>query len=305
MLYQETFQSGENPSEINVSSCIYINGIRRGSDIRIGYPDHCHSFFELEYIMKGIGETHFNGSVMKTSDRCLLIRPPLSVHGSVGTDKSVNMILQFGYRFLSANAATLPKNAMLVPAGPRKEHGVVIVEKRSYLERCLLEIAAISPSFITPVNLDKRSIDYTPDYELKLNALTLRLIVLLLDLGYLMLENSAGNISEVAQIQAVLNRLITRPEEKFNMGEAARMACMSYSGFSRSFTRIIGRSFVDYSNDMRVHRAEELLKSTNLSITEISHKLGFGSASYFNRIFKNYNGQTPTQYKNNRQRKQI
>jgi transcriptional regulator GlxA family with amidase domain len=147
------------------------------------------------------------------------------------------------------------------------------------------------------VELSERDIAYSAEYEWKLNALTLRLIVQLIESGYLVIDNDAGEFSNLAQIQAVLNRLITRPEEKFSMQEAARMACMSYSNFSRTFTTIIGRSFVDYCNDTKVHRAEELLKSTNMSITEISHKLGFGSISYFNRIFKSYNGSTPMQYR--------
>lgn len=302
MIYQETFQSGENPSEINVSSCIYINGVRQqqthGNDKNFEYPIHCHSFFEIQYIVKGRGETQLNGRQIDTPDNSLLLVPPLSVHGSYGSDKRIiNLVMQFSYDFLWRNAGSFRKNSMLVPTGELLENGVIKVEKESLLEYYLLEISGISPSFITPVVLERADIEYSMEYEWKLNGLTLMLIDQLLETGNLTIENNTGSVSDVVQIQSVLNRLITRPEEKLGMEEAARMACMSYSNFSRTFAKIIGRSFVDFCNDSKVHRAEELLKSTNTTITEISQKLGFGSVSYFNRIFKAYNGTTPLQYR--------
>ena len=296
MLYQETFQSGENSSEINVSCCIYINGVKYKN---AGFPNHCHSFFEFEYIMQGSGESQIDGKRIKVDDRCLLIKPPLCVHGAVGNDRSANMVIQFGYNFLSRNATTFPKNSLLVPTCKILDNGVIHVEEKSQLEQYLLDIAAIAPSFLTPVENEERNIRYSPEYEWKLNALTLRLIAYLMEEGYLIIDNTAGNFSDVPRIQMVLNHLISRPEEKISMEDAARMACMSYSYFSLTFKKIIGRSFVDYCNDIKIHRAEELLNLSKMSITEISSRLGFGSVSYFNRIFKSYNGRTPMQYRNN------
>lgn len=300
MLYQETFQSGENPSEINVSSCIYINGIRPNLVRTENYefPNHCHSFFEMQYILKGRGETQVNGKVIQTDNNSLLLIPPLSVHGSFGRDKDIiNLVVQFSYDFLLHNAASFKSNTLLMPAGELLKNGFIQVESGSLLEQYLIGISEISPSFITPVELVRQDIEYSVEYELKLNGLTLNLIGYLIETGNLGIKDDIGNFSQVVQIQSILNRVITHPEEKLPVEEAARMACMSYSNFSRTFTKIIGRSFVDFCNSLKVHRAEELLKATNLSITEISQKLAFGSISYFNRIFKFYNGNTPTQYR--------
>lgn len=296
MLYQETFQSGENPSEINVSSCVYCNGTHQDSKIvKSEYPSHCHSFYELDYTYEGLRELIINGKHFYVTENALFLVPPLVIHSTVGIGKNVNLVLQFSCDFLSHNASTFPKNDMLMPAGEMLENGLLMVKAGSAIERSLNRIREISPNFITPTA--EAQVDYSVQYEWELNGLTLCTIEQLLETGNLTVANNIGNTTEVIKIQSVLNRLITYPEEKLSMRKAAQMACMSYSNFSRTFTRIIGRSFVEYCNQVKVHRAEEYLGMPNMSITQISQRLGFGSASYFNRIFKRATGYTPMQYR--------
>ena len=172
------------------------------------------------------------------------------------------------------------------------------MEKNSELERLLLEIVKIVPVFVTPLEDENRKIEYSPEYEWKLNSLTLSLLVYLLENKYLAIVEDACDFTDVLQLQNVLNRIVKNPEEKLSMKDAAKMAGMSYAYFSRTFKKTIGQSFVDFCNAIKIHRAEELLKSQKFSVTDIANSLGFGSVSYFNRIFKQYNGSTPTQYKN-------
>lgn len=53
----------------------------------------------------------------------------------------------------------------------------------------------------------------------------------------------------------------------------------------------------DYINKIRIERAMQLIKETNLNFTEISEKVGFASPRYFSTVFKQYTGKTPTQFK--------
>ncbi|SDX04203.1 AraC family transcriptional regulator [Paenibacillus sp. PDC88] len=65
---------------------------------------------------------------------------------------------------------------------------------------------------------------------------------------------------------------------------------------SRLFKQVTGVNFVDYLTDYRVVRAKELLRTTNLKIHEIAEGVGY-KHSYFNRIFKKYEGMTPSEYR--------
>ncbi|MBR4072612.1 MAG: helix-turn-helix transcriptional regulator, partial [Clostridia bacterium] len=54
---------------------------------------------------------------------------------------------------------------------------------------------------------------------------------------------------------------------------------------------------VDFISNVRIEQAIFYIETTCLSITEISHKCGFGSLRNFNRIFKDRVGVTPSEYK--------
>lgn len=52
--------------------------------------------------------------------------------------------------------------------------------------------------------------------------------------------------------------------------------------------------FKQYLNRIRIAEAKRLLVETNLPIGEVADKVGFGHISNFNRVFKEYTGQSPS-----------
>jgi AraC family transcriptional regulator len=50
----------------------------------------------------------------------------------------------------------------------------------------------------------------------------------------------------------------------------------------------------------KTERAAELLRETTKSVTDISEMLGFAGASHMARLFKQYYGQTPGEYRQSR-----
>lgn len=56
----------------------------------------------------------------------------------------------------------------------------------------------------------------------------------------------------------------------------------------------------DYINKFRMEKAITLITSTDMSFTEIAEKVGFTTSRYFSTAFKQYTGETPTQYKEKR-----
>ena len=57
-------------------------------------------------------------------------------------------------------------------------------------------------------------------------------------------------------------------------------------------------SFKTLVNMYRIDTATILLKSSDISITEIASKSGFNTIRNFNRVFKSVNGKSPTDYRN-------
>ena len=76
--------------------------------------------------------------------------------------------------------------------------------------------------------------------------------------------------------------------------EALAALCgMCASHFHAVFRREVGLSPVRYRHTLLVQEAMELLLRTDLSVEEISDKLGFSSSCYFRRVFSSIAGKTP------------
>ncbi len=72
---------------------------------------------------------------------------------------------------------------------------------------------------------------------------------------------------------------------------------ISPSYLSRLFKKEIGKTFIEFLKEYRLKKACELLKNTNLRVTEISKMVGYDSSSYFNTIFHKFYNTTPAQFR--------
>lgn len=73
---------------------------------------------------------------------------------------------------------------------------------------------------------------------------------------------------------------------------------VSSSYFSSIFKQETGQSFVEYLTRVRMEKACELLKCTNLRTAEIGERVGYNDPHYFSATFKKVMGQSPKEYKN-------
>ena len=74
---------------------------------------------------------------------------------------------------------------------------------------------------------------------------------------------------------------------------------MNYSLFSYAFKQYTGQNFVNYLKDIRIAKAQELLRTSDLKIIEISRAVGYENEKNFMKIFKSLCGVTPGEYRRN------
>jgi two-component system, response regulator YesN len=79
--------------------------------------------------------------------------------------------------------------------------------------------------------------------------------------------------------------------------ELAAMVHVSSGYLGRIFKKQTGLSITDYIIKKRMVVAKQLLIKTNLSITDISARVGISYSSYFTKIFKEQVGMTPQEYR--------
>ena len=85
--------------------------------------------------------------------------------------------------------------------------------------------------------------------------------------------------------------------EKVTLREAAQIANMNPSAFSRFFKRINKKTFSNYLIEVRLGYACKLLLEHDMSISSICFESGFNNVSNFNRQFKLKKDYSPSEYK--------
>ena len=77
----------------------------------------------------------------------------------------------------------------------------------------------------------------------------------------------------------------------------ANHVAMSAAYFSTVFSQTTGRSFISYLTALRVERAKELLRTTNMKLADIALEIGYSEPNYFSHVFRKTTGMTPKEYR--------
>ena len=86
-------------------------------------------------------------------------------------------------------------------------------------------------------------------------------------------------------------------DETICLDKIASVAVLSRSHFKARFNQEVGLAPGTYITSRKIELANEHLKNTELSITDIAMDLGFSTSQYFSTTFKRYTGVTPSRYR--------
>ena len=84
--------------------------------------------------------------------------------------------------------------------------------------------------------------------------------------------------------------------EPLSLEDLASMAALSKFHFHRLFTVTYGRTPAAHLTERRIERAQDLLRSTNLSVTEVCFAVGYSSLGSFSSRFTEIVGETPSEF---------
>jgi len=86
-------------------------------------------------------------------------------------------------------------------------------------------------------------------------------------------------------------------DPELHMNGVASKFNLSPGHFSTVFSQEVGETFRDYLNNLRIDRAKELLRTTNLKCSEIGYQCGYNDSHYFSTVFKKKTGFSPQQFR--------
>ena len=85
--------------------------------------------------------------------------------------------------------------------------------------------------------------------------------------------------------------------EEFDIQNLCHEIAMSRAQLYRKFKALTGKSVFEYLRILRLHRAKELLLTSDLNITQVCFDVGFNNLSHFSRIFNEEFGKKPSDFR--------
>ena len=108
---------------------------------------------------------------------------------------------------------------------------------------------------------------------------------------------SAREKEAVSIIEKAKSYIRDNYKKDISLDEVSREVDISPYYFSKLFKQETGGNFIEYLTEVRLRNARELLKDSGLSIKEICAESGYSDPNYFSRIFKKYEGVTPSEFR--------
>ncbi|MDO4522708.1 MAG: AraC family transcriptional regulator [Eubacteriales bacterium] len=132
--------------------------------------------------------------------------------------------------------------------------------------------------------------------QLRIKADLYGLLSVLVDLKLICASTDSAN-TQVELIKQSITYMREHYQNKIYIADLAAQANMSREYFCRFFKNVIGRSPMEYLNEMRIRQAAKLLCYSQTSVMDISLECGFPNLGNFMRTFKKQLGCTPLQYR--------
>lgn len=113
-------------------------------------------------------------------------------------------------------------------------------------------------------------------------------------------HSGAGAGSQRRLLLEARNLLADPEHDRLGLESIAEELGVSYSWFRQAFRRQAGQPPQRFRQNQRMTRACQLLSDTQLPVANIAQELGFGSLSYFSRVFRKETGFSPTLWRKTR-----
>ena len=242
---------------------------------------HAHDFHELYFLLSGQRRYFIGHKIYDVSPGNLVIIPHTELHrttstGMAGYDRYVLFVYE---KKLQGFIDTLGREAydMLMQGCclqlPQKAVRQIQRDMELLHEECH--------------NLTQHSQAYA-------NHLVQEILLCALRFGK-QKTTSAGE--SVDKIQDVARYISENFDTQLTLQDAAKMVYMEQTYFSKRFKQLTGFGFQEYLTQTRIRAAEQLLKTTEYSVSEISLRCGFTSSNYFGDAFRRWKGMSPSEYR--------
>ena len=237
------------------------------------YPIHCHDFYELELVVSGKGINRINGKDFPIERGSVFFLTPSDFHEIIFFEPTLIYNISFSDNIIS--------------------HSLLLD---------LYETASINSFNISDFKFEyfKTIFEKLNIENINKNEYSEHIIKFLINSLFAEIirskefNNKISHISNEIVKMAILY-IKNHFKENPNLTTISSYLGVNKNYFCKIFYDSVGKHYIDYLNNTKLHFAKKLLLNTDLSITEICFSAGFSSFSNFSRKFKTRYNISPTQ----------
>lgn len=255
-------------------------------------PLHVHgSFIELVVITSGQGKHLLGQSAFPIEAGDTFVIPVGVLHGysdCIGLGLYNVMFDPMRLTLPMRNLRQVPGIAALFSFEPelRVQHG--------FSSRLRLEPEALSAQLGTLERLHHECARQETGFDLLATALFIELMV---DLGRRYAKMTTPMSEGLIRLSPLLDWLEGHYKAPQAVEALARRARMSKKTLNRYFRECLGTTPINYLIDLRMRKAQHLLRETEVTVSEVATRVGIDDANYFARLFRKFSGVEPSAYR--------
>ena len=111
-------------------------------------------------------------------------------------------------------------------------------------------------------------------------------------------DTASGDYNELSNVVSMIKNIIdSQYNEKLTLSDIAREVFLTPTYVCLVFKEDTGLTVNEYITSVRMAKARELLRTTDMKFADIAEKIGYSDASYFSKLFKRYEGMLPSEYR--------
>lgn len=247
---------------------------------------HYHPECELLLVQRGRLEIEYSDESYCMEDGDVVILGNSQLHRDRNTGGMLDyIVLQFDLHTFF-DQSTIPYlqyfNETKVPLSSMNYIFRENIDARNEAAECIRQI-------------HKEAITKASGYELAVNMLIKKMLLILIRNDNRGLLANQDRVERI-RLKPVLDFVESRIDDRINVEDASKLANMSYYYFVKFFKKVMGQSFTEYVNFRKIKRAEQLLLTRDLSVTEVGDQIGMANMAHFYKMFKRFNGCSPKEF---------
>ncbi len=257
----------------------------------MGEACHWHDCFELSYAKSGRGFYEIEDRQYSFGSGELLIINNVEPHRMhVGKEGLRQVVMVFNPSLIWSGAKDMLDYEYLKAFVDRKEGFCnKISEENPYFSEINRIILQIESEYGRQA----------PGWQLMIKAQLMSLLTLLYR-NFRSDTVSDTRRRALLRLRPVIHRIESSLAEPVRLADMAAMLHVTPQHFCVIFKETTGQTFVDYVRAKRISLAKEAFIHSDGEITQIAYECGFRNLSYFNKVFRETTGMTPSDFRKQR-----